>query len=97
MHCLVDHYVRVMTFCGTKTPFEEVGLRQNYWKLINHIGKVIRKREIAHLALSKSQLQLLVQFGDEVDKYNLSSYNEEKNSFWIPYQDLELVRAKESA
>ncbi|MBE0496874.1 MAG: hypothetical protein IBX45_10710 [Campylobacterales bacterium] len=97
MHYLLNHSVRVATFYGTKIPSHEVGLKRNYWKLINHVGKVIRKREIAHLAFAKSELQLLVQFGSEVDKYFLSCHNEEKNSFWIPYSDVELVSAEDSA
>ncbi|WP_024953479.1 hypothetical protein [Sulfurospirillum arcachonense] len=97
MNFLRNDYVKVKSFLGTKTSINEVGVKQNYWKLINHCGKVLRKREIAHLAFSESELQLLVQFGDEVDKYNLSYHNEEKNSFWILHSDLELVSTANSA
>lgn len=97
MDNLINHYVKVVSFQGTKSPSIDVGLRQNYWRLINHVGKVIRKREISHLAFSNSQLQLLVKFGDDIDKYFLSCYNEERNSFWIPYSDIEVVSAQESA
>ncbi len=94
---MLNHYVKVTTFQGTKTPPYEVGLRLNYWKLIGHAGKVIRKREIAPLAFSKIQSQMLVQFGDEVDGYFLSCCSEEKNAFWIPHTDLEPVSAQSSA
>lgn len=97
MNFLLNDCVKVESFYGTKASANEVSLKQNYWKLINHTGKVIRKREIAHLALSQIELQLLVQFDDEVEKYDLSCHNEEKNSFWILHSDLELVSTENSA
>lgn len=89
MNFLLNRCVKVESFYGTKTSPNEVGEKHNYWKLINHIGKVIRKREISHLAFSKSETQLLVQFTDEIDEYYLSCHNEEKNSFWILHSDIE--------
>ncbi len=96
MNFLLNDCVKMESFFGTKVC-SEVGIKQNYWKLISHTGKVIRKREITHLASNGSELQLLVKFGDEVDKYNLSCHNEEKNAFWILDSDLELISTKSSA
>ena len=81
---MLNHYVKVTTFQGTKTPPYEVGLRLNYWKLIGHTGKVIRKREIAPLAFSKIQSQMLVQFGDEVDGYFCRVAARKKTLFGYP-------------
>lgn len=97
MNFLLNDCVKVESYYGTTSSPNEVSIKQDYWKLINHIGKVIRKRKITHQALSKNELQLLVQFDDEIDAYSLSSHNEEKNSFWILHSDLELVCVQNSA
>lgn len=96
MNFLLNKQVKVESYYGAQTSSNEVGIKQNYWKLIGYIGKVIRKREIAHLTFNDIQLQLLVQFGDEVNDCNLSSPNEEKNSFWILYSDLEVLSTTNS-
>lgn len=95
MNFLLNDCVKVKSFYGTKTSSNEVSQKQDYWKLINNIGKIIRKREITYLAFSDSELQLLVQFTDEVNNYDLSCHNEERNSFWIPDSDLELISTED--
>lgn len=93
----IDDTVKLESFLGTRTPPHHVSQRQDYWKLVGHCGRILRQRKIARMAFEESELQLLVQFGDEVDGYGLHSHNEEKNSFWIVSSDLSLVPLQTSA
>ncbi len=79
--------VKLITFHNMIEPPKDIDERENYWRLIGSIGKIISNKKKIHPAFLEMGERVLVEF-DNLEKYGLYSHNERPNSLWIFISDI---------
>ena len=81
--------VKLISFNGTLKPDDDCMPSENYWRLINSMGRIIQdpNKEAMYSNVS-GKPRLLVQFEDNVMLSGLECHNNIENSLWILNTDL---------
>jgi len=82
--------VLLKSFHNTIHAPKDIDDTENYWKLIESIGKIISNEKRTHPAFLDMGKRVLVKF-DDLEKYGLCCHNEIPNSIWIFLSDLTFI------
>ena len=82
--------VKIISFHGSKAAPDNVEDNENYWQLINGIGKVVEKRAF-HPYYKNKGSQALVKLEENLVNFGIESHNKEDNSLWFFVSDLRKI------
>ncbi len=85
----IESKVKLISFNGTLKPDDDCMPSENYWRLINSMGRIIQdpNKEGLYSTVSGNP-RLLVQFEEDVISLGLVCHNSIENSLWILETDL---------
>ena len=84
--------VILVTFNGLTDSSRNIDSTENYWKLINKKGVVVKDpAEQGKYASFSKEKKLLVKFDDNLEELNLNAHNNIENALWILETDLSKV------
>lgn len=83
--------VKLISFHGTKIPTEPVGIKENFWKIVDSDGEIISEKLKMHPSFREKGKQALVKFDLNLEDLGLISHNSIPNSIWIFISDLKLI------